>query len=199
MGKCLSQSCRNIPITIMGKAPEHEKPSPLTTWTMWYKSIISSFSSPKSHHTSSKDKDRMYLSWFKTSICLNWKMYFSSTSLTSLGPEQRQCRHLHLLPPCRLGCSSKPETGLIWDSIWDQISQYFSYNPATRTDLLMESTSKMPPVPRYEWTSCPLWVLHMCTHLRRRRKKIIGKNPNRFLKKHIGLDLWIVLEVWKRS
>ena len=183
----------------MGKAPEHEKPSPLTTW---YKSTISSSSSPKSHNTSSSQKQRQnvfvliqnfYLSQLENVFLLHIQ------SLTSLGPEQRQCRHLHLLPPCHLGCSSKPETGLIWDSIWDQISQYFSYNPATRTDLLMESTSKMPPVPRYEWTSCPLWVLHMCTHLRRRRKKIIGKNPNRFLKKHIGLDLWIVLEVWKRS
>ena len=28
-----------------------------------------------------------------------------------------------------------------------------------------QQTSKMPPVPLYEWTSCPFWVLQMWTHL----------------------------------
>ena len=46
-----------------------------------------------------------------------------------------------------------------------QCKESYHSHLITLSPLEFQQTSKMPPVPLYEWTSCPFWVLQMWTHL----------------------------------
>ena len=54
---------------------------------------------------------------------------------------------------------------LEWENPNDGFRLFYHSILLTLSPLEFQQTSKMPPVPLYECTSCPFWVLQMWTHL----------------------------------